>query len=512
MIRRLLTLLILCTAAPAHAEEPFKDFVREFAGLGTSWERAALVSGVDPTATDAEKILSYVLEQPDWFVRHKAIAVWLHAEDEAVIAKLKKLANKKGAVAEGAALALTRSSGIKDPTFFTKLLKSRDWKQRRAAVLGLSWEEKVESVDALLAAWPKEKVGRVRATMLEALERLTGHIGTPVPEDWEKWWQSRRANFKFGESGDIEGREEARLRGTRVVYDRRGTGPPLLVLAEYWYQNDYLVRYLRELEETNQLLYVKLPTKSDFEAELPIPDGYDRPDWPIKRLADAFASLHSQLVAEGQIEDEPFAVLAHGLSCWVAMTYADLHPERVRRQILISPYSGTKAWLAGRDRIESIARERNDDELLHYARSELWEGGRWQYVAKDEVEQRALFRRRFTLYFADPADHEVGRLLGPGFRNMHRLEENSGYFFIPNFELSSLQKVPVPTLVIHGDRSQRTSFTDAVAVARHYGKAGRALRYSKSARMPFIEEADRFTKDAKKFLKMKKKRKKRSKD
>lgn len=496
------------TARVAFAVDPLKDFVREFAGKEKSWEQAEMVSALDPTSEGAEKIVSYVLGRPDWFLRQKAIAVWTHSENAAVIARLKELAGKKGAVAEGAALALTRSAGIEDPEFFKGLLKSRDWKIRRAAVMGLSWEEKVDSVDALLEAWPREKVGRVRHQILESLERLTGYVGSPVEDDWVKWWGSRRANFKFGESGAIDGSGEARVGGTRVVYDRRGTGPPLLVLAEYWYHNEYLVRYLRELEETNQLLYVKLPSLGDFEPALPIEEGFDRPNWPIERLADAFAELHGKLVEEGKIDDEPFAVLAHGLSSWVAMTYASRHPKKVRRQILVSPYSGMKSWLAGRERIEALGRERNDDELIHYARSELWEAGRWAYTAASPVEQRALFRKRFTLYFSDPADHEIGRLLGPGFEGAHRLEESTGYFLIPNFEQSELTPAPVPTLVMHGDKSLRTSYGDATDVARHYGRAGKVARYSKSARMPFIEESDRFMKDAKKFLKLKKQRKK----
>ena len=80
-----------------------------------------------------------------------------------------------------------------------------------------------------------------------------------------------------------------------------------------------------------------------------------------------------------------------------------------------------------------------------------------------------------------------------------RLQRPLGTVVIPEFELKKTRPVRIPTLVVHGDHSVRTSLPDAQAVAKHFG--GSVARFAKSARVPFIEEHDKFVKLARKFLK-----------
>ncbi len=72
---------------------------------------------------------------------------------------------------------------------------------------------------------------------------------------------------------------------------------------------------------------------------------------------------------------------------------------------------------------------------------------------------------------------------------------------IPRFQITDLPKASVPTLVLHGARSLRTEFADAEFVAKHYGRAGTVRTFSRSSRMPFVEEPKKFLKVVRQFLK-----------
>ncbi|MBL4850335.1 MAG: alpha/beta hydrolase [Planctomycetes bacterium] len=385
------------------------------------------------------------------------------------------------------------------------LIKHKSWRVRRAAAIALKGVLVPGSIPALITAWEREKDFRVWIHCLESLERLSGEADLSRAEDWRSWWEAKQASFNFGARPKKTSGERIRTqaRGTNLELKTRGRGLPLLVLPEYGYEQLYLETYLRDLEQTNQLLYLRLPGATDFsDPKLSPAPGLPDPYYPIERLVESLEALHAQLVADKKIVDRPFAILAHGMTCWIAMQYAAKHPRRVRKMILIAPYSGGAAWEAGRDRVEARGRESKDQEMVHFAQSQLYGG----YEAKSDEESTAIERKEFSLYFADQRDLEVGRLFGPIVTKSEDGEEYEsrqiarplGTVVIPEFKLSALKRVRVPGLICHGDYSVRASLADAAIVAKHFG--GKLLRFKKSSRMPFYEEHALFVKAARKFL------------
>jgi pimeloyl-ACP methyl ester carboxylesterase len=305
-------------------------------------------------------------------------------------------------------------------------------------------------------------------------------------------------------SGDVI---KTRVRDTNLELRSRGSGLPLLVLPEYGYEKDYLETYLRNLEDTNQILYVSLPGASDFP-NLPNAPGMPYPYYPLELLVDAFEDLHKELVENKQIENKPFAIMAHGLSCWIAMKYAAKYPKRVRRMILIAPTSGGKAWGEGRDRVERQGQQEGDLEMEHYAQGQVYENGAPRYQAQSDEESAALMRKGHTLYFADTRDLEIGRIYGPvvekrvgdGMFRGPAAFRPMGSITIPDFSLFKEPRSQTQTIIMLGAHSTRLSKDDCEAIAKHYRPAAKVLTFPRSSRMPFIEENERFVNTVRKLL------------
>lgn len=513
MARIVLPFLMSLTLVAVVQAEDAKALARRYSETPNSWDRRALVEGLDANDAGARKFLLGVLAKEPWYQREGAISALARLKDEGTWSKLLK--ERKTPVLEGVTRALGRrgtqgpgaalSGGSAALSSLEVLLGHKSWQVRRAAAIALKGVLVPGSVQALIKAWEGEKDFRVWIHCLESLESLTGEADLPRVQDWRSWWEAKQASFSFGSrpkktSGE---RIKTQARGTNLELKTRGRGLPLLVLPEYGYEQLYLETYLRDLEQTHQLLYLSLPGAADFtDPKLSPAPGLPDPYYPIDRLVESLEALHAQLVRDKKIQDQPFAILAHGMTCWIAMQYAAKHPKRVRKMILIAPYSGGKAWEAGRDRVEARGRELKDQEMVHFAQSQLYEG----YEAKSDPESTALERKEFNLYFGDQRDLEIGRIFGPIVTKEENGEEYDirqiarplGTVVIPEFDLLKLKRVRVPALVCHGDRSVRASLEDAGVVAKHFG--GKLLRFKKSARMPFYEEHDGFLKAARKFL------------
>ena len=492
-------LLTLLAGATARADEA-KELARRYEQARDSWQRRELVEGLDPSDAGARSFLREVLAKEPWYQREGAVAALSRLADAGAWKAL--LGDRRAAVLEGAARALGLR-GVEGFEPLVGLLGHKEWQVRRGAAVGLRSVLRPESIEALIKAWEGEQDFRVWIHCLESLEILSGESELASAADWRGWWDARRESFSFSErptknSGE---RIRTRARGTQLELRSRGRGLPLLVLPEYGYDQLYLETYLRDLEDTQQILYLKLPGAADFGELKPAP-GLPDPYYPIERLVDSLDALHTQLVADKKIQDQPFAILAHGMTGWIAMAYATKFPRKVRKLILVAPYSGGAAWSEGRDRVEARGVATGDQEMVHFAQSQLYGG----YEAQSDEDAAAIERKEFSCYFADPRDLEIGRLFGPLVTKREGEEEYEsrqiarplGTVVIPEFELSEHPQAKVATLVIHGERSIRTSLADAAAVAKHFG--GKVARFKDSARMPFYEEHDAFVKILRRFL------------
>lgn len=515
----------LAAPAPAKDSDAARAFKKSFVETNNSWERRALVERLDPADEDSLDLLTeFVLAQQDWYMREAAIQTLAGAYDPGLIQKLERMCGSRGnpMIVEGVCMAFGRSGNKDRVPFLIDQLGSKKWVVKRAAAIALGLLRDKRSITPLIETWKKEDKFMVWVHLLESLEKITRQKNMPRPSDWEAWWNTVKDTFEVPtddpdalneedmKSGD---RIQTRVRGTNLDSRLRGNGLPLLVLPDYGLENDYLQTYLRNLEETNRILYMKLPGASDFsDPPLQNAPGLPAPWYPIDRLVDAFEELHKELVAAGKIEDKPFAIMAHGLTTWIAMSYAAKHPQRVRRMILIAPTSGQKAWGDGRDRLERHGQQIRDLELEHFAQSLLYNSqtGKHNYEASGDDEQAALTRKSWTCRFFDFRDLEIGRIFGPIVEKQVGENQRSigpkvlrpmGSVFIPDdFSLFRLDRVPTPTLVVNGARSQWTSVDDANAIAKHYGNNGRVVTFPNSDRMPFIEENDKFVEIVQRFL------------
>lgn len=510
-------------ASPALAVDA-KEFKKQFIEKQNSWERIALIKALDPKEkASLELITDFVLKQLDWYYREAAIEVLATAYEPALIAELEKLGGKRGdpVIAEGIIMAFGVGKQKDRIPFITEvLLDSKKMVVKRACAIALGMMPDKRSVDPLIKAWENEKDFMVWVHILENLERITQEKNMAKPQDWRAWWEAVKDTWEVPppkeETVDAEASKsgevmKTKVRGVDLEFRSRGKGLPLLVLPEYGYEKDYLETYLRNLEETNQILYMKLPGAANFtDPPLANAPNLPAPWYPLDRIVEAFEELHGQLVKEKKIQDKPFAIMSHGITNWVAMNYAAKHARKVRRMILIAPTSGNKAMGEGRERVEKKGKEISDIEMEHYAQSLVYDSqtGKYRYEAKDDVEREALQRKGHTLYFADTRDLEIGRIYGPivekvdgdkRFRG-HACYRNMGTVFIPDFSLFKLDRSPTPTLIMHGALSTQISIEDCEAIAKHYQPAAKVVTFKRSDSMPFIEENEKFVETVQKFM------------
>jgi pimeloyl-ACP methyl ester carboxylesterase len=518
---------LLARSVAAGESEGAKQFKKSFVETQDSWKRRDLVRGLDPKDKDQlELLLDFVMKQQDWYMREAAIDTMATAFDPSLITTLEKEAQTSGkdhTVPEGVVMAFGRS-GNKErvPFIASQITTTKKWQVKRACAIALGLLPHKDGVEALISAWEKEDDFMVWVHILESLEKVTKQKNMPKARDWRGWWNAVKDTWEpptedadklDDESNKSGDRIQTKVRGTNLDIRSRGNGLPLLVLPDYGCEKDYLETYLRILEENNQILYVKLPGTADFDPPLQNAPNLPNPFYPIDRIVDSFVDLHGELVKGGKIQDKPFALMAHGITCWIAMSYAAKHPGKVRKMILVAPTSGNKAWSDGRDRMEKGGQERRDIELEHYAQSLLYDGqtGKYKYQAADGDESMALERKSFTIRFFDFRDLEIGRIFGPivekqvgdkGIARVPKYARPMGGAFVPDFSLFKLERngPPPQTLVCVGEQALQTSLEDGNAIVKHFGGAGRLYAFKRSATAPFIEENEKFVEVVQTFL------------
>ncbi|MGE0709575.1 MAG: hypothetical protein AB7N76_20950 [Planctomycetota bacterium] len=519
-------LILLGLGATAQAMD-MKEFTRAYSATQNSWERRELITKLDPKDKKVRKVVFAILSDPrfDWYMRQGAIDVLASCDDADVISEMEKTKpDSKPLLAEGFALAFGQSGKTDRVPYVIKCLKSKKDICRRAAAIALRNLPDKKGITALIEAWEEEDKFTVWVHYLETLEALTHQKDMNTAQAYKDWWAVNQDSFEFGKAKEQTDDDKSgavirtRVKGTNLTMRSRGKGLPLLVLPDYGFEQDYLETYLRNLEDTNQILYMRLPGTNDF-VEPPLQKGSEdwpaqlpQPYYPLKRIGDAFEALQQQLEKEGKISGK-FAILAHGISCWIAMKFAEEHPKSVRRMILIGCSSGSKAAGEGIDRIIKTGQQRGDLEMEHYGLSRQFDGQKYKYQATSEPENWALDRKSFTSRFGDQRNLEIGRLYGPlegmiksGSKEGERFKvakyrRPMGGCFIPDFSLFKLRKTPTPTMVMIGKGSIEASVEDANQIAKFYGDFGRVFVFPRSGEMPFIEENEKFVETVRKWLK-----------
>lgn len=523
-------LLVGALASTALSDDSWKKSFGEGFASKDSWKRKDAVKALSPESADQLKMLLAIAEgkpmpgclETDWYLRDAAVDVLSGKLEGKVADELKKIlkAGKPVGEAEVVALAFGRS---KDEAYEDELVnalkkKESDAKLKRACAIALGNYPSKKSINALIDAFEneyKDKNFIVYVHLIEALEKATQEKDKRTPQDWKNWWSGAEPTWgqkKDEKEGDGKSGEVIHTvsRGADLTFRSRGKGAPLLVLPDSGYEQDYLETYLRGLEDTHQLLYMRLPGLNDFKNPELKPEGnLPAPTFPLDRMCDAFDDLRKALIEKKQIENKPFNFFTHGgLSGWIAMRYAKMHPDGVKRMVLCSTQpSRDRGFERSRKAMETAGKQNGDSELEHLALSMLVNSqtGKALYEASSAEEHVALWRKNFSSYFANPADLEIGRLFGPlvakkgasgEYPKIMRIDMGC---MIPDFDVNKEPELPTPVLVMAGDSSFFGSADDAADIAKHFPKSQLEI-FKKCGRMPFVEDNKHFLQVMEKFL------------
>ncbi|RME83065.1 MAG: hypothetical protein D6785_07135 [Planctomycetota bacterium] len=466
-----------------------------------SWERAKAVRSLDPNEKSQFKYLLNLLKVNDWYIRKAAWETIANSTSEdtwkAVEKELKKTSRSRYRIREG----LINAIAIKHDRTFVPILiqKLRDpaWPVVRASALALRVMPDKRSIGPLIQCWKKnQKNVRIWSHVRDTLEKITNRFMGNEVRNWENWWAVNEGSFTIGskdeeaaKKAEKEGNKAKRvktvLRGVELDFSTRGKGDPLFVIPDYGYNEKYLMPYLAPLEKVAKVFYIKLPPIRSFKGLQQQAGGVV---YPVDKLVDAFDALREKY------KQKRVAIMAHGVSAWIAMRFASKYPKRVSHLILVSAFSGQNAYRNGVMLLERTGKQTGDLEMEHFAQTlQIIPPGQPKYKPSSMEEQKAMMRKEWTLRFYDQGDALLGDLFKKSFRP-------DSMAIVPPFELSKEPKYNIPTLVINGKHALLTSAGDGKNIAKHYGSRSRFYLFPRSRRMPFIEENRTFVRLLKGFL------------
>jgi hypothetical protein len=385
---------------------------------------------LDPNDDRDRQALLRVAREQDWIQRLAAArALSTRLEPGTVAALEQVLAGPEPLEAEVVATAfgLSRETD-RVAAVASALSQAKDFRVRRAAALALGELATREAVDALVAALDREaKDVRVLGPVLDALEAATGDHGVRAPDDWRRFWRERGAAWTQTAAPDPEPREEwTTPQGTTLAYRIRGGGEgssavdgakkprrPLIAIADFGWDADFLERALRPIALEHPVLTIGMPPIRNFVPAVRALPGQAVPDYPVDRLALAIDQLVGHLEAAGRFPRGGLAaVLGQGPGgSLAAMRYAT-NARSVKRVVLCGAVPSAEAFERDRQALHDEAARAGDRELEHAA-TLVWDrSGEPRFEAASEEYARALERRAFTSAFGDAQDLEIGRLYG----------------------------------------------------------------------------------------------------
>lgn len=496
-----LSLLVVALLATMASAQSWEQQFRTGIASTDSNVRADAIRVVDPNTDAGREALYRVLRGMAWYERWTAVQVLSQTTDPEALDQLREDLGRRATnnlVREGIALAL----GLKnDPQFAPVLIEAlgdRDPMVRRAASISLRYTPSREGVTALIDAWADEDEFQIWVHMKASLELITGRYFGNVVQDWRNWWATAQNTFVPGQQ-DEEAQRRAQqeglapesqstvVRGVHIDYTEVGQGPPLFVIPEYGYSKLYLETHLLSLADICRVFFIELPGAVDFPQDQleasPIPNT---PYYPIDLLVDALDELRANY------HQEKVAILGHGFSGWIAMRYASRHPEHCSHLILVSSYANNRSYGQALDRVVAAGREQNDPEMEHWAQSNQFNGQDFEYRPTSEQEATALARREFTLHFNTPQDLFLSMI----WENIRR---PMGSVCIPDFDCNQEEVANVPTMVMVGRETLLTDVQDSQELAEHF-PVHEMVVCRNSARMPFIEENEFFTRAIQAFF------------
>ncbi len=264
--------------------------------------------------------------------------------------------------------------------------------------------------------------------------------------------------------------------GTRLAYTEVGTGPRLLCLPGGPGRASAYLEDLGGLAAERTL--VLLDTRATGHSEVPADPSTLR-----------FDSLASDVEAlRAHLGEERVDLLGHSAGCLVAQAYAAAQPDRLRSLVLVTP----SARLQGRSRpdLDAIRAARSGEPWYAdaaEAQAALDAGAppaQWQPLVR---ATRPFVYGRWddrTQEHASTADRQSSKRAELGFGAGIEEVDLAGM-------LASLATLPVPVLVVGGERDALTGVESVHAVAASFPHASTTV-LPRAGHFPWVDEPDAF--------------------
>jgi pimeloyl-ACP methyl ester carboxylesterase len=263
--------------------------------------------------------------------------------------------------------------------------------------------------------------------------------------------------------------------GIRLAYTEVGSGPRLLCLPGGPGRASAYLEDLGGLAEERTL--VLLDTRATGRSEVPADPATLRFD----RLADDVESLRDHL------GEERVDLLGHSAGCLVAQVYAAVHPERVRRLVLVTPTDR----LQGGDRSDVAAiRAARAGEPWYAEAAEAQEALAYASPAQQQALVRAsrpFFYGRWderTQAHAATADTQSSKRAELGFGAGLEQVDLAGI-------RAGLNGLDRPVLVLGGGRDALTGVASVHTVAADFPRSETVV-LPEAGHFPWVDEPEAF--------------------
>ncbi|MFQ5843817.1 MAG: HEAT repeat domain-containing protein, partial [Planctomycetota bacterium] len=429
-----------------------------------------------------------LLQSKDWWIRGTACDRLARIQ----VAELRKVLHSyyykesNVQIREGVITALGMIKHRADPPVILDALKDKAWQVRRMACIAAGQQRIKDAVPIMIDMIHEEdRAGnvlnkgephpRVHNMVLWNLWDIVGKNFDADRQQWKMYWAENKdkqlqppKRFDYGT-----------FAGVKLKYNdtfaRRGTGPLCIVLPQVHYTAVYYMPYFSQITFM-KWIFVDLPPMGAFPNVERDRDG--DVIYPIDQLVDAFEDMRKKYNVDRA------AILAQGFSTWIAAKYAQKYPDHVLGLILLNAYASNETFSK---RIDELLRSDNPDyelwakvsrKLIRPGSALEWE--RYNYV-------------RDTAKLKDTSDVEIQFL-----RRIWR-DPTGVTIMIPDFDIRGERTTQVPTLLFFAPKSNIATGIDGMRRMRRYYKNAYTVRLKQSARLPFMEEPEKFTEFLKKF-------------
>jgi pimeloyl-ACP methyl ester carboxylesterase len=382
---------------------------------------------------------------------------------------------KRKDVREACAWALGQHDGDGAVACLTKSIADPDWRVRRASALALGEKFSKERVDALIARLAEEKDAGVLHLIVGRLAVRTRQSFGANPEAWSAWWKEHRDEEGDSEEGKTATTEFKDFKLSHDTVAARESKLGIVVLPDFPAKPAYFRPHLDFLSAFGNLHYVRLPDPRTLATERS-PSG--NPVYPVENLVGALEQLRSEF------KEDRLLIVGHGATVWLAMAYARNYPEQVAGLIFFGAYVDDDSFVSAARRALSEALTRKDTFLEGAANYRLSKKINWKM---------GHTLATFSQFAADPGELALARV------HVTYWEDYSGTVSVPDVRASFLQPIPTPALFLYGRRDAFSGLPE-YRRATKYLAAPQAVAFDNSGALPFLSEADKFTKTLLEFV------------